>query len=100
MSCCRQPSVVRPRCRLMLRRLAYAKASSACCNSASRRLTKTRKLMNMKTHIFREYDIRGIVDKDLTGNISELIGRAFGSEVKKRIGGTPTIAVGHDNRPH
>ena len=55
--------------------------------------------MNIKTHIFREYDIRGIVEKDLTGNIPELIGRAFGSEVKKRLGGTPTIAVGHDNRP-
>ena len=55
--------------------------------------------MNIKTHIFREYDIRGIVEKDLTGNIPELIGTAFGSEVKKRLGGTPTIAVGHDNRP-
>ena len=55
--------------------------------------------MNIKTHIFREYDIRGIVEKDLTGNIPELIGKAFGSEVKKRLGGTPTIAVGHDNRP-
>jgi phosphomannomutase/phosphoglucomutase len=55
--------------------------------------------MNIKTHIFREYDIRGIVEKDLTGNIPELIGGAFGSEVKKRLGGTPTIAVGHDNRP-
>ncbi|HEY0674512.1 MAG TPA: phosphomannomutase/phosphoglucomutase [Longimicrobiales bacterium] len=55
--------------------------------------------MKIKTHIFREYDIRGIVDKDLAGDISELIGRAFGSEVKKRLGGTPTIAVGHDNRP-
>jgi phosphomannomutase/phosphoglucomutase len=55
--------------------------------------------MNVKTHIFREYDIRGIVDKDLAGNTSELIGKAFGSEVKKRLGGTPTLAVGHDNRP-
>ncbi|HET9441121.1 MAG TPA: phosphomannomutase/phosphoglucomutase [Longimicrobiales bacterium] len=55
--------------------------------------------MKIKTHIFREYDIRGIVDKDLAGDVSELIGRAFGSEVKKRLGGTPTIAVGHDNRP-
>ena len=55
--------------------------------------------MNIKTHIFREYDIRGIVEKDLTGNIPELIGKAFGSETKKRIGGTPTLAVGHDNRP-
>ena len=55
--------------------------------------------MSIKTHIFREYDIRGIVEKDLTGDTPELIGRAFGSEVKKRLGGTPTVAVGHDNRP-
>ena len=55
--------------------------------------------MNIKTHIFREYDIRGIVEQDLSGDVAELIGRAFGSEVKKRLGGTPTLAVGHDNRP-
>ena len=53
----------------------------------------------VKTHIFREYDIRGIVEKDLTGDVPELIGRAFGTEVLKRVGGTPTVAVGHDNRP-
>jgi phosphomannomutase/phosphoglucomutase len=53
----------------------------------------------MKTHIFREYDIRGIVEKDLTGDVPELIGKAFGSEVMKRLGGSPTVAVGHDNRP-
>ena len=55
--------------------------------------------MNIKTHIFREYDIRGIVEKDLTGDTPELIGKAFGSHVKKQLGGTPTLAVGHDNRP-
>jgi phosphomannomutase/phosphoglucomutase len=55
--------------------------------------------MNIKTHIFREYDIRGIVEKDLAGDVPELIGRAFGSHVRKQLGGTPTIAVGHDNRP-
>ncbi len=55
--------------------------------------------MNIKTHIFREYDIRGIVDKDLMGDTPELIGKAFGSHVKKQLGGTPTLAVGHDNRP-
>ena len=37
--------------------------------------------MKIKTHIFREYDIRGIVAQDLSGDVAELIGRAFGSEV-------------------
>ena len=53
----------------------------------------------IKPHIFREYDIRGIVEKDLAGAVPEQIGRAFGSEVMKRLGGSPTVAVGHDNRP-
>ena len=35
--------------------------------------------MKIKPHIFREYDIRGIVDKDLSGDVPEFIGRAFGS---------------------
>lgn len=55
--------------------------------------------MNINAHIFREYDIRGVVDKDFTGDVPYLIGRAYGSEVKTRLGGTPRIAVGHDNRP-
>jgi len=52
-------------------------------------------------HIFREYDIRGIVERDLSGAIPTLIGRAFGSEVCERLGEdrTPRVAVGHDNRP-
>ena len=55
----------------------------------------------MNNQIFREYDIRGIVDKDLTGNVPELIGRAFGSELRSRLGGGSdlTVAVGRDNRP-
>ena len=55
--------------------------------------------MSINPHIFREYDIRGIVERDFTGNTPELIGRAFGSEVKQRLGGAPTVCVGHDNRP-
>ncbi|HEX6558971.1 MAG TPA: phosphomannomutase/phosphoglucomutase, partial [Longimicrobiales bacterium] len=55
--------------------------------------------MRINAHIFREYDIRGVVDKDLNGDVPFLIGRAFGSEVRARLGGTPRIAVGHDNRP-
>ena len=55
----------------------------------------------MNTQIFREYDIRGIVARDFTGDIPELIGRAFASEVRARLGSdsTVTICVGRDNRP-
>lgn len=55
----------------------------------------------MNPHIFREYDIRGIVDRDLTGDVPWAIGRAFASELRDRNGGRDdlVIAVGHDNRP-
>jgi phosphomannomutase/phosphoglucomutase len=55
--------------------------------------------LNINSHIFREYDIRGIVAKDFTGDVPYLIGRSYGSEVRSRIGEGATVAVGHDNRP-
>ncbi|MGQ0563173.1 MAG: hypothetical protein ACT443_15030 [Gemmatimonadota bacterium] len=55
--------------------------------------------MKINAHSFREYDIRGIVARDFTGDVPYLIGRAYGSEIRSRLGGTPTVAVGHDNRP-
>jgi phosphomannomutase/phosphoglucomutase len=57
--------------------------------------------MPIKPHIFREYDIRGIVAEDLSGDVPVSIGRAFGSETVRRATGpdAPRIAVGRDNRP-
>jgi phosphomannomutase / phosphoglucomutase len=55
--------------------------------------------MGINPQIFREYDIRGIVARDFTGAVPEQIGRAFGSELRARIGGQATVAVGQDNRP-
>lgn len=55
--------------------------------------------MNPSKHIFREYDIRGIVGKDLDAGIAESVGRAFGSHVRLTTGkAVPRVAVGHDNR--
>ncbi len=55
----------------------------------------------MNRHIFREYDIRGVVDQDLSGDVPFQIGRAFASEVRAMLGDERrrTIVVGHDNRP-
>ena len=47
-------------------------------------------------NIFRKYDIRGIVDVDLTEEVVETIGRAFGSRL--RDDGGKTAVVGHDVR--
>jgi phosphomannomutase/phosphoglucomutase len=46
--------------------------------------------------IFKAYDIRGIVGKSLTEETVELIGKALGTEARRR-GGT-TISIGRDGR--
>jgi len=50
----------------------------------------------MNSHIFRQYDIRGIVEEDLTPDVVELLGRGFGSWVKKE--GGKNLALGRDGR--
>lgn len=50
----------------------------------------------MNPQIFREYDVRGLVDKDLTDSVVENLGRGLATMVK-RAGGT-TIVVGRDAR--
>jgi phosphomannomutase/phosphoglucomutase len=50
----------------------------------------------MNDTIFRKYDIRGIVDEDLTDEVVENIGRAFGSKLKRE--GRTTHVIGHDCR--
>ncbi|MCG6987636.1 MAG: phosphomannomutase/phosphoglucomutase [Gemmatimonadetes bacterium] len=55
--------------------------------------------MTPPQHIFRQYDIRGIVGDDLDAAVAEAVGRAFGSHVRAgAAGGTPEVAVGCDNR--
>ncbi len=52
-------------------------------------------------HIFREYDVRGLVDSELTPALAAMLGRAFCSAVQRRASVTspPQIVVGRDNRP-
>ena len=47
--------------------------------------------------VLREYDIRGIVNKDLTENTAYTIGRTFGHIVCNKFK-EKTIAVGYDGR--
>lgn len=47
-------------------------------------------------HIFREYDIRGVADRDLSSTLAKDIGKAFGSEILKD--GKTVVAVGRDCR--
>ena len=57
--------------------------------------------MQINPHMFREYDIRGVVARDFAGAVPELVGRAYGSEVRRSFGDLfqPTVVVGRDNRP-
>ncbi len=50
----------------------------------------------MNPQIFREYDIRGVADTDLTSEVVEAIGKAYGTQLKhakKKV-----VTVGHDCR--
>ncbi|HEX4684811.1 MAG TPA: phosphomannomutase/phosphoglucomutase [Gemmatimonadaceae bacterium] len=54
--------------------------------------------MAIAAGIFRQYDIRGIVDKDLTVEAARAVGTAYAAFMaEKGINGA--IAVGRDNRP-
>jgi phosphomannomutase/phosphoglucomutase len=46
--------------------------------------------------IFREYDIRGVADRDLTDDVVRSIGRAFGERMRER--GKRVLCVGRDVR--
>ncbi|MFQ5673894.1 MAG: phosphomannomutase/phosphoglucomutase [Nitrospinales bacterium] len=50
----------------------------------------------MNPEIFREYDIRGVVGKDLTADTVELIGKAAGTYIRRQ--GGKTLTLGRDMR--
>jgi phosphomannomutase/phosphoglucomutase len=52
--------------------------------------------MQINPSIFREYDIRGVADRDLTDQTVTLLGRSFGTTVRKK--GLTDVLVGMDNR--
>ena len=52
--------------------------------------------MKVNRKIFREYDIRGVYESDLKGEIPYFIGRAFGSYVRRK--NINEVSVGGDNR--
>jgi phosphomannomutase/phosphoglucomutase len=55
----------------------------------------------MKSYIFREYDIRGVVGTDLTDEVVRDIGRGFGTYVRRHGGKTISLGgdVRHSTRP-
>ncbi len=52
--------------------------------------------MNLKHEIFRQYDIRGIVDRDLTPETVEILGKGIGTYFRQK--GRRKVALGRDCR--
>ena len=52
--------------------------------------------MKVNSEVFRAYDIRGIVEEELTPKLIENIGKAIGSEVLERR--AKDIYMGRDGR--
>ena len=55
--------------------------------------------MRLPSTIFRQYDIRGLVDKELTPAAAHAVGQAYTTFATQRLGKPPRVAVGRDNRP-
>jgi phosphomannomutase/phosphoglucomutase len=55
--------------------------------------------MHVTRTIFRQYDVRGIVGRELTPGFALALGRAVASDAHDRLGRPATLAVGRDNRP-
>ncbi len=54
--------------------------------------------MELSREIFREYDIRGVVGKDLTEEVATALAGAFAAFLSEK-GVKGALAVGRDNRP-
>jgi phosphomannomutase/phosphoglucomutase len=56
--------------------------------------------MKTPAQIFREYDVRGLVDEDLSDDLVRALGRAFATFIRRSTGSKQvTLAVGWDVRP-
>jgi phosphomannomutase / phosphoglucomutase len=54
--------------------------------------------MAIPMHVFREYDIRGLVATELTPAFAEQLGRGFGQYLLEKDPGAQTVVLGRDHR--
>src|SRR5436309_14610184 len=54
--------------------------------------------MAIPLHVFREYDVRGLVANELTPEFAEQLGRGFGAYLLEKNPGAQTIVLGRDHR--
>ncbi len=53
--------------------------------------------MTIPRHAFREYDVRGVADRDLSDDLARGLGRCF-AEAIAPVSGSPRLALGRDGR--
>jgi phosphomannomutase/phosphoglucomutase len=49
-------------------------------------------------HVFREYDIRGLVERELTPDFAEALGRGYGAFLLGKNPGAQSVVLGRDHR--
>src|SRR5712692_495751 len=54
--------------------------------------------MAIPTHVFREYDIRGLTSTELTPEFAEALGRGFATYLLEKCPGAQSMALGRDHR--
>src|SRR5258705_8598204 len=54
--------------------------------------------MPIPMHVFREYDIRGLVANELTPGFAEALGRGFGQYLLEKNPAAQSIVLGRDHR--
>ena len=54
--------------------------------------------MSIALHVFREYDVRGLVASELTPAFAEQLGRGFAQYLLEKNAGAQAIALGRDHR--
>ncbi|MBI4435512.1 phosphomannomutase CpsG, partial [Candidatus Uhrbacteria bacterium] len=56
--------------------------------------------MSIPRHIFKQYDIRGLVGTEITEDLAEAIGRAYAQFLRSELptGSDMTVVVGRDMR--
>ena len=54
--------------------------------------------MEIPTHVFREYDIRGLTSTELTPEFAQALGRGFAAYLLEKCPGAQSIALGRDHR--
>src|SRR5687768_16643723 len=64
--------------------------------------TNTTNTTKIPRHAFREYDIRGVADVDLSDDFARALGRTFALMLRRELGSgpdqRPRVAVGRDGR--